>query len=151
MGLQLAIENHGDLRAQDILEIIERSGAGNLGVTLDNVNLIRVGDDMIEGTRMLAPRTLLVQLKDHAPFTEMPVGGPVSTALGEGVSDLAGVLDELALAGYDGAVCVELASLGPGPVDELAMIERSVAWLRDHVPGGIAGRARATPQEAAHG
>jgi sugar phosphate isomerase/epimerase len=151
VGLQLAIENHGDLRAEDILEIIERTGADNLGVTLDNVNLIRVGDDMIEGTRMLAPRTLLVQLKDHAPFTVMPVGGPVSTALGEGVSDLAGVLGELAGAGYDGAVCVELASLGPGPIDELEMIGRSVAWLRDHVPGAIAGRHRTTPQEAAHG
>ena len=90
VGLRLAIENHGDLRAQDILEIIERTGAANLGVTLDNVNLIRVGDDMLEGTRMLAPRTLLVQLKDHAPFTTMPVGGPVSTALGEGVSRPAG-------------------------------------------------------------
>ena len=67
VGLRLAIENHGDLRAEDLLEVIERVGSPNLGVTLDNVNLIRVGDDMIEGTRMLASRTLLVQLKDHPP------------------------------------------------------------------------------------
>ncbi len=135
LGLRLAIENHGDLRAQDILEIIERTGAPNLGVTLDNVNLIRVGDDMIDGTRDLASRTLLVQLKDHAPFREMPAGGPVSVGLGDGVADLSGVIEELARAGFDGPVCVELASLGEGPVDELAMIERSVTWLRDNVPG----------------
>jgi hypothetical protein len=36
-------------------------------------------------------------------------------------------------------VCVELASLGPADVDELAMVERSVTWLRDHVPA-TAGR-----------
>jgi hypothetical protein len=29
---------------------------------------------------------------------------------------------------------VELASLGSGPVDELAMIERSMDWLRTHIP-----------------
>ncbi len=151
VGLQLAIENHGDLRAEDILEIIDRTGADNLGVTLDNLNLIRVGDDMIEGTRALATRTLLVQLKDHLPFSEMPVGGPVCTALGAGIADLSGVLAELAEAGYGGAVCVELASLGPGPVDELTMIERSVDWLRDNVPGATTGPGRTTPQEAAHG
>jgi len=151
LGLQLAIENHGDLRSQDILEIIERTGAPNLGVTLDNVNLIRVGDDMIEGTRDLAPRTLLVQLKDHPPFTGMPIGGPESVALGEGVADLQGVLRELAIAGYDGAVCVELASLGSGPVDELAMIERSVSWLRDNVPGAQRASGGNTPLEAADG
>ena len=41
----------------------------------------------------------------------------------------------LAEAGFDGPVCVELASLGPTDVDELAMVERSIGWLREHVPG----------------
>ena len=91
VGLQLAIENHGDLRAQDILEIIERTGATNLGVTLDNVNLIRVGDDMIEGTRMLASRTLLVQLKDHPPSrATRPSGGPGLDGAGRGCRGPAG-------------------------------------------------------------
>jgi 3-oxoisoapionate decarboxylase len=134
-GVKLAIENHGDLRAQDLLEILERVGSPDLGVTLDNVNLIRVGDDMLEGTRALAPRTLLVQLKDH-PVTPDPAqpGGPLSTALGEGVAPLDEVIAILAAAGYDGAVCVELASLGGQDVDELAMIERSIGWLRGHLP-----------------
>ena len=58
----------------------------NLGVCLDNVNLIRVGDDMAEGTRALAPHTLLVQLKDHLPGDPTVIGGPVCTALGDGVA-----------------------------------------------------------------
>ncbi len=62
------------------------------------------------------------------------VGGPVCITLGEGVAPLDGVLDVLAQAGYAGPVCVELASLGGGQVDELGMIERSVDWLRRHVP-----------------
>ena len=69
-GVRLALENHGDLRVADILELFERvDRPDTLGVCLDNVNLIRVGDDMAGGTRALAPYTLLVQLKDHLPGT----------------------------------------------------------------------------------
>lgn len=152
LGLRLAIENHGDLRAEDVLEVIERTRASNLGVTLDNVNLIRVGDDMLEGTRALAPRTLLVQLKDHPPTPDPTVwGGPISVALGEGVAPLDGILDILEAAGFDGPVCVELASLGDAQVDELAMIERSVRWLRANVPGADAAVGPTQAQEAMHG
>jgi sugar phosphate isomerase/epimerase len=152
VGLALAIENHGDVRAQDVLEVIERTGAGNLGVTLDNVNLIRVGDDMLEGTRALASRTLLVQLKDHPPTPDPSVwGGPLSVALGEGVAPLREVLAILEAAGFDGPVCVELASLGGGVVDELAMIERSVDWLRTNVPGARRAPASIEAEEVVHG
>ncbi len=136
LGVRLALENHGDLRVADILSLFERvDRPATMGVCLDNVNLIRVGDDMAEGTRALAPHTLLVQLKDHVAGEPDIPGGPVSTALGEGVADLDGLIGILAAAGFDGPVCVELASLGPGDVDELAMIERSLDWLRGHVPG----------------
>jgi sugar phosphate isomerase/epimerase len=133
-GVRLALENHGDLRVEDILELFERvDRPGSLGVCLDNVNLIRVGDDMAAGTRALAPATLLVQLKDHEAGDPTVWGGPVCTALGEGIADLDGLLAILAGAGFDGPVCVELASLGPADVDELAMVERSVGWLRSRL------------------
>jgi sugar phosphate isomerase/epimerase len=151
VGLRLAIENHGDMRAHEILEVIARTRATNLGITLDDVNLIRVGDDMLEGTRLLAPHTLLVQLKDHPPTPDPTIwGGPLSVALGEGVAPLEAILGILTDAGFDGPVCVELASLGGGDVDELAMIERSVEWLRAHVPGA-GPRDRPRTQEVAHG
>jgi sugar phosphate isomerase/epimerase len=135
--VRLALENHGDLRVRDILalmDVVDRPAT--LGVCLDNVNLIRVGDDMAEGTRALAPYSLLVQLKDHEPGDPTIWGGPVCTALGEGVADLDGLIGILADAGFDGPVCVELASVGPTDVDELAMIERSVRWLRARLPAG---------------
>jgi sugar phosphate isomerase/epimerase len=136
LGLRLALENHGDIRVQDILALFDAvDRPGVVGVCLDNVNLIRVGDDMIEGTRALAPLTLLVQLKDHEAGDPTVWGGPICTALGEGVADLDGLIAILAAAGFDGPVCVELASLGPTDVDELAMIERSITWLRGHLPG----------------
>ena len=77
--------------------------------------------------------------KDHLPGDPTVVGGPVCTALGAGVAPLEAIVDLLAAAGFDGPVCVELASLGPGPVDELELIERSVDWLRVHLPRTVAG------------
>jgi sugar phosphate isomerase/epimerase len=134
VDLALAIENHGDLTAGELKEIIDRADRANVGVTLDNVNLIRLGDDMVEGTHLLAPHTLVVQLKDHVATDDPSIpGGPVCTTLGEGASPLAEVLAELDAVGFDGPICVELASLGPEPEDELAMIERSVQWLREHL------------------
>ncbi len=136
-GLSLALENHGDLRAEDILDLFARVDRPNLGVCLDNVNLIRVGDNMAAGTRALAPHTLLVQLKDHEAGDPTVPGGPVCTALGEGVADLDGLIAILAHAGFDGPVCVEIASLGHTQVDELDMIARSVRWLEEHLPGRV--------------
>jgi sugar phosphate isomerase/epimerase len=134
VDLELAIENHGDLSADELIEIITRVDRPNLGVTLDNLNLIRLGDDMVEGTTKLAPLTRIVQLKDHLPTDDVnQPGGPTCTALGEGVAPLEAVLATLDEAGFDGPVCVEIASLGPEPVDELALIERSVRWLRERL------------------
>lgn len=129
-GVVLAVENHGDLRAEELAQLIEDAGRPNLGVCLDTVNLLRVGDDMLAGTATLAPLCRMVQMKDHAAGDPTVPGGPLCTALGEGMADLRGVLRVLGDAGFAGPVCVELASLGPGPVDELALLARSVAWLR---------------------
>jgi sugar phosphate isomerase/epimerase len=128
-GVALALENHGDLTAVEMVALLSIVERGNLGVCLDNVNLIRVGDDMAVGTDLLAPHTLMVQLKDCERGDATVPGGPISTALGEGTADITGVLGTLRRHGFHGPVCVELGSLPPES-DELAMVERSVAWLR---------------------
>lgn len=135
VGVRPALENHGDLRASDLLDLLAQVDRGDaLGVCLDNVNLVRVGDDMVDGTRALAPHAIVVHLKDYMSGEIAVTGGPVCTALGEGVADLPELLGILDQAGFDGAVCVELASLGGNDVDEFSMIGRSVRWLHDNLP-----------------
>jgi sugar phosphate isomerase/epimerase len=119
-GLELALENHGDLRATELLDLLDRVDHHALRVCLDPVNLWRVGDDLLAGTRLLAPFASVVHLKDCLPGDPIVPGGPISVALGEGTLDLQAILAELAAAAFRGPLCVELGSLGPGHVDERA-------------------------------
>jgi sugar phosphate isomerase/epimerase len=133
LGLRLAVENHGDLRAAELLELVERAGDESLGVCLDTANALRVGDDPLEAAELLAPLTLMVHLKDVEPLAPGmdPVAGPRSVQYGEGAVPVAAVLDLLASRGFDGLVCVELGQLGPG-ADELELVEAGVDWLRGY-------------------
>lgn len=132
-GVRLALENHGDLTAVELLALMHLVDSPALGICLDNVNLSRVGDDMVTSSKLLAPYTALGQLKDCAAGDPTVPGGPPSMALGAGVAPLDGVLSALGAAGYAGPVCVEIASLAPGSADELDLVSDSVAWLRDHL------------------
>jgi len=128
LGLELALENHGDLRAAEVLELVERVGDG-LGVCFDTANAVRVGDDPVEAAALVAPFVRMVHLKDVEPLERVsdPVAGPCSVPYGEGVVDVAAVL--ATLAGFDGLVCVELGQLAPG-ADELALVKDGATWLR---------------------
>jgi sugar phosphate isomerase/epimerase len=131
LGLALALENHGDLRAAELLELVERVDDEALVVCFDTANALRVGDDAVEAVRLLAPLTRMVHLKDVEPLerADDAVAGPSSVPYGQGVVPVADVLDALRSAGFDGLVCVELGQL-PSDGDELALVEQGVAWLR---------------------
>jgi sugar phosphate isomerase/epimerase len=130
LGLELALENHGDLRAEEVLELVERVDDG-LGVCLDTANALRVGDDPVEAATLLAPFVRMVHLKDVESLDRVtdPVAGPCSVPYGEGVVDVSAVL--MTLGEFDGLVCVELGQLAPG-ADELALVEDGIRWLRDY-------------------
>ena len=130
LGLTLVLENHGDLTASELLELLERVDEG-VGVCLDTANSYRVGDDPVEAATLLAPLTRMVHLKDveRIGHATDPVAGPRSVPFGEGVIPIMEILDQLVHAGFDGLVFVELGQIAPGQ-DELEIIEASVDWLR---------------------
>ena len=100
-----------------------------LAVCLDTANAVRVGDDPVAVARSVAARVAMVHLKDvAAPGPDDGPAGPASVPYGEGVVDLAGVMDALHLSGLP--VCVELGQLGSGDVSERELVRDGVAWLR---------------------
>jgi sugar phosphate isomerase/epimerase len=131
LGLELALENHGDLTAAQIDALLDAVAHPALGVCFDTANAPRVGDDPLEACRLLAPRICMVHLKDVEAIQSAadPVAGPRSVAYGNGIIPVEAVLSTLAGAGFDGLVCVEIAQLGPG-IDEQELAAACVSWLR---------------------
>ena len=138
LGMGLAIETHCDLTLDGLCELLERVGRRDLGVVLDTANLVRIGEDLCEGTRRLAPFTKMLHVKDlllaDADFGD-PGGWWPCCALGDGDLDLTSALDELRAAGFDGLACVEIGTLPDGS-NEDDVVARSAAWLRGFVSEG---------------
>ena len=138
-GVRLAIETHTALPVPALAELIDRVDAPNLGVVLDTANVVRVGSDLIEATRLLAPLTDMVHVKD-LDLSEAGSGNPGGwwpcTSLGQGDLDLEGVLAELRSVGFEGLVCVELATLPSGSQED-RMVKESITWLRESI--GLTG------------
>jgi sugar phosphate isomerase/epimerase len=124
-GVRLALENHGDLTAEQLERLLESVGDDDLRLCFDTANALRVGDDVAEAARRLAPRVEIVHLKDCVATWDDPAVGPVSVAPGEGVIPLEAVLASCAQA----LVCVELGQLAPD-ADERLLVGAYVEYLR---------------------
>lgn len=123
-GLRLALENHGDLTASQIEQLLEQVGE-DLRVCFDTANALRVGDDVAGAARRLASAIEILHLKDCLGSWEDPVAGPVSVPLGEGVIPIREVLD----ACPDALACIELGQLPPA-VGERTLVGTYVEYLR---------------------
>lgn len=86
--LLLAIENHKDYRAGELMDLLQRLDSRHVGVCVDTGNSIALLEDPMEVVRTLAPRAFTVHLKDMA-VAEYEEGFLLAeVALGEGFLDL---------------------------------------------------------------
>lgn len=125
LGLTLALENHGDLSAAQLGDLLDTVGDAVLHVCFDTANALRVGDDVGAAARELAPVVELLHLKDCAGSWDDAVTGPISVAPGEGVIPLDAVL----AACPDALVCVELGQLAPD-AEERLLVAAYVEYVR---------------------
>jgi sugar phosphate isomerase/epimerase len=130
--LILAIENHIDFTASEILTLIDRVGSKFFGVNFDTGNALRLFEDPVAEARLLAPFIHATHIKDVSPRRG---GSPrewnfwESVPAGKGVVDVAGVMKVLRDQGYPGTLCVEVDCLRPD-WDEDQAVEMSVNYLR---------------------
>ena len=131
-GVHLAIENHIDFNADEILEILDRVDSDYLGVNFDSGNTLRVFEDPVEAARKLANRTFATHIKDIDPSHGSPRDWTFwpSAAAGSGIIDMPGVINALAAGGYDGMLCVEIVFLKDPQADETKAVEDAVNYLR---------------------
>jgi L-ribulose-5-phosphate 3-epimerase len=120
--VRVAYENHPE---RDVAEILDRIKGGNewVGVTLDTGSLAEHGGDPVRAVRQLGDRLMHVHMRDVPA-----VGSELSVPVGSGIVDVPGVLTELAQAGYQGWVSIEIPLETGDPsaaiLDAAAMIRR---------------------------
>ena len=110
-GVKMAVENHIDFTADEILQLLEEVGSDNLGLNFDTGNFLRLLDDPIRGMEKLAPYVYATHVKDLMPdknasptdwffFAGVPVG--------KGLINNQKLAQILAKANFKGFLAVEI-------------------------------------------
>jgi sugar phosphate isomerase/epimerase len=88
-GVKFAVENHaGDLRSEELLQLIQAAGTDVVGVMLDPGNAVWAMEDPMKQLELLGPHVLCTSVRDWMVW-ESPEGATFQwTALGEGLMDV---------------------------------------------------------------
>lgn len=110
-GVVLAAENHQDATSADLIRMCDEVGGNAIGVTLDAVNPLAVGEDPIEFARALGSRIANVHLKDYFVYPTPSGYRLVRSALGEGVLNLPALFELLQEVAPNVTCNIELAAI----------------------------------------
>jgi 3-oxoisoapionate decarboxylase len=131
-GIILALENHIDLTADEMTELITSINSPWLGVCLDTGNNLRLHEDPLVVAEKLAPfarathvKDISVRRGDPKDFAFWP-----SVPLGKGLVDIGKVIGFLKKAHYKGLLAIEVDYLHPDCGDEDKAVVASVKYLK---------------------
>lgn len=142
-GIRLAVENHIDFTADEMLSLLVNVNSPYLGMNFDTGNFLRLLDDPVRGMQKLARHVYATHIKDLKVQKGVPADEWYffsSAPVGEGVVDNQRLAQLLADAGYQGFLAVEIDFLHPDYPDEDAAVERSVKELRRIAAAACSGR-----------
>jgi sugar phosphate isomerase/epimerase len=133
-GIRMAVENHIDFNAQEMLSLLRSVDSPFLGINFDTGNFVRLLDDPVEAMDALAPYTYATHIKDLKIQRGVPANEWYffsSAPVGDGVVDNAKLIEKLWRAGFNGILAVETDFLHPDyGNDEHAAVAASVKELR---------------------
>ena len=133
-GIRMAVENHIDFTADEMLRLLTAVDSPYLGINFDTGNFVRLLDDPVKGMEKLARHVYATHIKDLKP--QKGVGADEwyffsSTPVGDGIVDNMKLARLLARAGYSGFLAVEIDFLHPDyGEDEDAAVVRSIQELK---------------------
>jgi 3-oxoisoapionate decarboxylase len=145
--VRLAVENHKDWRADELLAILKRAGNDHVGVCLDTGNSIALLEDPMEVVEALAPRAFTTHLKDMG-LEEYPQGFLLAEVpLGTGILDLPRMVRAVRAARPEIRLNLEMITRDPLKVPCLTegywatfpelparQLAHTLALIRDHPP-----------------
>lgn len=94
-GIALALENHQDLRIDELLRVLELVDSESVGICFDTGNPLALLEDPLESAMAFGPLIKTVHLKDYQVAARADGFALIGCALGEGVvgvQDVLGVL-----------------------------------------------------------
>jgi sugar phosphate isomerase/epimerase len=148
-GVVLALENHIDLTADELVDPVRTVDSPWLGVCLDTGNNLRLHEDPVAVASKLAPLARATHVKDIGarPGDPKEFAFWPSVPLGEGLVDLGRVIGLLRKARYRGLLAIEVDYLDPDYGDEDRAVAASVKYLKGLLAAGASrvkgGRASA--------
>lgn len=131
-GVVLAIENHIDLYADEMVELMETVNSPYLGVCLDTANNLRMFEDATLVAQKLAPYTRATHIKDIVAYKGDPktFGFWPSVPTGDGLIDIKAILGFLKAADYQGLLAIEIDYLHPAYEGEREALTQGMAYLK---------------------
>jgi sugar phosphate isomerase/epimerase len=88
LGIRIAVENHGDLTTDELLQVVRAVDSPWVGICLDVGNALLTLEDPIVATAQMAPFAVTTHFKDYAMAPTNYGGKITGVALGDGVIDL---------------------------------------------------------------
>jgi sugar phosphate isomerase/epimerase len=142
-NITLALENHIDMRADEIAELVGAIGSPGLGICLDTGNNLRLFEDPLMVAEKLAPWTRATHIKDIGvrPGNPQDFAFWPSVPLGAGLVHIPTVIRFLRQAGYRGLLAIEVDFLDPRYGEEDRAVGQSVRYLRRLVQNPRRARA----------
>jgi sugar phosphate isomerase/epimerase len=136
-GVVLALENHIDLLADEMVDLITTLDSPWLGVCLDTANNLRLHEDTAVAAEKLAPFARATHVKDVGARRGDPKEFAFwpSVPLGRGLVDLSHVLGCLKKARYKGLLAIEVDYLDPDYGEEDRAVVASVKYLKGLLAG----------------
>lgn len=136
-GIKLAVENHIDFNADEMLQLLDAVDSAYLGINFDTGNFIRLLDDPVKGMIKLAPRVYATHIKDLQVQKGVPADEWYffsSVPAGDGIVDISKLVKILSASGYEGILAVEIDFLHPDfGNDEDAAVAKSIAKLKSMI------------------
>jgi len=120
-GIKIAVENHCDLRTDELIDLIKQVDTPFVGVCVDLGNFMIHLENPVESVRKLAPYIVNTHFKDYAFSMENWGFKAFGVALGEGAIDLGAILKILVEDSRLDRIMLEI------PVEKAATEEETLA------------------------
>ncbi len=150
-GVLLALENHIDLMADEMVDLMDSLDSPWLGVCLDTGNNLRLFEDPLVVAEKLAPYTRATHIKDLGVLRGDPKEFSFwpSVPLGQGLVDIGRVIALLKKARYKGLLAIEVDYLHPTYGDEDRAVAASVKYLKNLLAANGNDRSLSKPDRMA--